>query len=263
MRHALSGGARIAFAEQGPADAPPLLLLHALGSDHTLWDREAARLASSFRVLRPDLRGHGASEAPPGPYTLAELAGDVLAVADAAGVDRAHVCGLSLGGMLALWLGIHHPARVRSLVVANSAARIATREIWQARIDAVVQGGMAAVRQAALGRFFSAGFAARHPRIVARAGAVLDRTDPAGYTGCCAALRDADLGGLVSSITAPLLVITGGQDASTPPREGRWLKEQVPRAALVELEEAGHLGNLERPDAFADAIASFLAARAP
>ena len=195
MRAIDSGGVGIAFEERGPTDRPVLVLLHALGLSHSLWDDQAGRFAGSFHVVCPDLRGHGASDVPPGPYSVAALGGDVLAVIDALerahGARPVHVCGISLGGMIALWLAVRHGARFRSATVACSAARGSARSrAGRPRMDAVSQGGIAAVRDTVLGRFFSPEFAARRPDVVARTGDA-PRSHAAGgsHLGCCGALR--------------------------------------------------------------------------
>lgn len=259
-----SGGVRVAFEARGPADRPVLVMLHALGLTHDLWAAQVERFSRSFQIVGVDLRGHGASGVPPGPYAVADLGRDVLAVVDlvqgAGGARPVHVCGISLGGFVALWLAVRHGARFRTATVACSAARIGTRETWQARIDAVSAGGIAAVREAVLGRFFSPAFAERRPDVVARTGAVLDRTPAEGYLGCCAALRGEDLRGEVRGVGAPLLVVAGERDASCPPEQSRWLAGEAPGARLVEIPGAGHLAHLERPDAFEAALAPFLGA---
>src|SRR3954469_20197225 len=158
-------GIRLAYQLDGPADAPMLLLSNSLGTDLRMWEPQVAALASELRLLRYDTRGHGQADAPPGPYTLERLGLDALALLDGLGIERAHVCGLSLGGLTALWLAIHHPDRVDRAVFANTAARIGLAETWSARIAAVEAGGMAAIRDAVLTRFLSADFRARDPKM--------------------------------------------------------------------------------------------------
>ena len=255
-----SGGVRIAFSEHGAAGAPPLVFLHSLGLDHAMWSGAVERFAGSYRVICPDLRGHGASQAPAGTYTTEDLALDVLAVIEhAAGARRVHLCGLSLGGLVALWLGLHRTDRIRTVCVVASAARVGTREGWQARMDAVARGGLAAVRDVVLERFFSHEFAERHPECVARAGATLTGTSMAGYLGCCAAVRDTDLRDEAASLALPLLVVAGGGDVACPPESSRQLTEGRHGGAFLQIDGAGHLVPLEQPDAFAEALATFIA----
>jgi 3-oxoadipate enol-lactonase len=225
-----------------------------------MWDEQAAALGRSFRVVRYDTRGHGRSGPPAGPASLEQLGRDLLALLDHQGIARAHLCGLSLGGLTAQWLAIHHPERVGRLILANTAARIGTAEGWAARIAAVSAGGMAAVSEAVIGRFFSPAFRAAAPVAVARYAAMLEATDPAGYRACCAALRDADLRPTVDRITAPTLIIAGGLDAATTPAQADELHAAIPASRLVQIAGAAHLSNVEAPDRFSRAVAGFLSA---
>ncbi len=242
----------------GPADAPVVILAHSLGTDHRLWDAQAAALRSRFRVLRYDVRGHGATPPPPGPWTIADLGRDVLALADRLGIERFHFCGLSIGGLVGLWLALHAGARLGKLVLCNTAARIGTVESWNARIAAVEAGGTAAIADGALERWLTAPFIARAPEVAARARAWLLATPPEGYAGCCAAIRDFDVRGEVGRIGAPTLVIAGAADVATTPGEARFLAERIPGAHLVVL-PAAHLSNLEAEPDFTAALLDFLA----
>jgi 3-oxoadipate enol-lactonase len=185
-------GARLLYDVEGPEDAPVLLLSHALGTNRRLWDAQQAAFTARFRVVRYDTRGHGDSGAPTGEYSVAELGSDVLRILDSVGADRAHVAGVSLGGLTALWLAIHAPARIGKIVVANTAGRIGTREHWQGRIDQVRANGFSDIAAAAPPRWFTQSFCTSHPDVVASYQAMLKACDPSGYNGCCAALRDAD-----------------------------------------------------------------------
>src|SRR3954468_1849074 len=156
-------GTRVHYQLDGPADTPVLLFINSLGTDLRMWEPQVAALASTVRILRYDSRGHGQSDAPPGPYTAGRLGLDAIALLDGLGIERVNVCGLSLGGLVALWLSIHRPGRIDRAVFANTAARIGTVESWSARIEAVQAGGMAAIRDAVLARFLSAGFRERRP----------------------------------------------------------------------------------------------------
>lgn len=244
-------GARLHYRDEGPREAPAIVFSNSLGTDLRMWQPQARALAGDFRVVRYDTRGHGRSDAPPGPYTLDQLGGDLLALLDALGIAHAHVCGLSLGGMTALWLAAHHPGRVERAVFANTAARIGSDESWAARIALVrAVGGMAAVRDVALPRFFSAAFRMRHPDLAQRIGAMVESTPPRGYIGCCEALRDADLHAVIGRIAAPSLVIGGALDESTPPAQARELHAAIPGSELIIFPDTAHLSNLEQADAF-------------
>jgi 3-oxoadipate enol-lactonase len=251
-------GTHIAWRSTGPADAPAVLMMHSLGSDGSMWAPQVAALAPSYRVVTIDTRGHGRSDVPPGPYRLDQLGADVVAVADDIGIDRFHAIGLSLGGQMAMWLGAHVPERVRSLVLANTGLKIGNDDSWRARIEGVTSGGMVAVRDAVLARWFAPGFVERRPDWYAEARATFDATDPAGYAACCASLRDTDLTPIAGRITAPTLVIGGDVDLATPPAEAERIHGLIAGSDLVVLEDAGHLSNLDQPEAFTARVLAFL-----
>jgi 3-oxoadipate enol-lactonase len=253
-------GTHIAWRTAGRDDAPAVLMMHSLGSDGSMWAPQITALSSTYRVVTIDTRGHGESDAPPGPYRLEQLGADVVAVADDAGIEGFHAIGLSLGGQMAMWLGVNVPARVRSLVLADTGVTIGNDDSWRARIEAVGQGGMAAVRDAVLARWFAPGFADRHPDWFAAAQATFDATDPAGYAACCAALRDTDLSSVAGRIGAPTLVIGGDVDLATPPAEARRIHDLVTDSELTVLDDAGHLSNLDQPEAFTARVLEFLRA---
>lgn len=251
-------GTRLMWAARGPSDGEAVVLLHSLGSDRGMWEPQARALEADYRVVVPDLRGHGGSEAPPAPYTLEALGADLLAVADGAGLDRFHLVGISLGGQIALWAAINHPDRLRSVVLSNTAARIGTSEGWMERISLVRDRGMAGISEAVVGRWFTDGFAGRHPERFARAMEVFESTDPEGYIGCCHALADADLRGVVESVTVPTLVIGGEQDVSTPPEDVRWLHERISGSRLEIRPGVAHLPNLELPEEYSEILRRWL-----
>ncbi len=247
----------------GRDDRPVLVLSHSLGQDHAMWDAQAADLAAHFRVLRYDIRGHGASGVTDGAYTIAQLAGDVLALADALGIDRFAFWGVSLGGMIAQWLAIHAPERVVAVVLANTSPRPDAQRM-EARRATVLAGGMASIADEVMGRFFSPERLHANSPAVAESRRVLLGTDPNGYAGCCAAVRDMDERERLGRIRCPALVIDGVRDVSLPwAGHGEILARDVPGAAVVHL-PAAHLSNLECPRAFTAAVARFaLPAPAP
>jgi 3-oxoadipate enol-lactonase len=249
-------GTRIHWRSDGRAEAPALVLVGSLGSDHTMWSPVLDGLAQHFRVLRMDTRGHGASDAPPGDYTLAELAGDVLAVADAAGAPRFHYAGVSLGGMIGMWLAAARPERVDRLVLSNTAAEVDPARFAE-RIATVRSRGLVAVADGVLERWFTPAFAARGGAHVQAVRRVLLGTRPEGYAGCCAAIRDMALGPLLGRISAPTLVIAGSHDASTTPAQGRAIAAAIPHARYLELPGA-HFTHSEQPGRWVDAVAGFL-----
>jgi 3-oxoadipate enol-lactonase len=241
----------------GPLGAPVLLLSNSLGTDLAMWEAQMPRLTRDHRVLRYDTRGHGQSSVPPGPYTIERLGTDVIALLDHLALDRVTFCGLSLGGMTGMWLGTHVPARIARLVLANTAARVAAPELYDARIDTVNAGGIAAISDAVLARWFTPSFIAREPATLIAMKAMMERTPAPGYVACCAAIRDMDQREEVKAIAAPTLVIVGSHDGATPPADGRFLAERIPGARLIEL-DAAHLSNIEAAPAFNAALASFL-----
>jgi 3-oxoadipate enol-lactonase len=243
----------------GPADAPVLVLSNSLGTSWALWDTQMPALTARFRVLRYDTRGHGSSPLTAGSYSIAMLAHDVLRLLDAFQVERAHFCGLSLGGMTGMWLGIHAAERIDRLVLANTAPRIATPAVWNARIDSVRQGGMQAIADTVLERWFTAGFRARAPEAVGRVAAMLLATPSGGYVACCAAIRDADLWPGIEGIRSSTLIIGGKHDAATPAAEGKKMAERIAGARCVEL-DAAHISNVEAADRFTAELSAFLGA---
>ena len=250
------------WSEVGGGPDRPLVMVHALGVDREMWAQQIPALSLTRRVVLFDLPGHGASSAAPGPYTAEDLGLDVLDIATAAGVGEFDVCGISLGGLITLWLGVNAPERARGLVVSNTAARVGTEAVWAERIEAVETGGMEAIEEIAVGRFFTPDLSSLQPEMVERVRRILLDTDPAGYAGCCAALRDADLRGSIGAIRSPTLVIGGDRDIATPPENSVWIHEHVPGSRLRILEGAAHLSNLEQPEAWAEAVAGFLEYRA-
>jgi 3-oxoadipate enol-lactonase len=256
-----SSGARIAYDVHGDAGAPPLLFLNSIGATRALWDRQRRAFEGAYRVVLYDARGHGQSDVPPGPYTIAQLAQDALAILDGEQLAAAQVCGLSLGGITALWLAVHAPERVRSLVLANTGARIGSVDFWIERMTLVRNSGMAAVADAALPRWFTPPFHAREPQIVAQFRAMIESTPVEGYLGCSAALRDEDLRDAVPSVRCPVLAIAGTQDRSTPPELLELVHERLPGSRLVRL-DAGHISNVEQEAAFNAALSTFFAAHA-
>lgn len=248
----------IHYRVDGPPAAPVLVLSNGLGLDLRMWDAQMAALGARVRVLRYDTRGHGKSSIPAGPSTIEDLGRDVVALLDHLRIERVHFCGLSLGGMTGMWLGVNAPQRLSSLVLANTAAHIGTRDMWDQRIATVNSRGMAAIADAAIARWFTSGFIARSPAAAAALRTMFERTPAAGYVSCCAANRDADLRAAVTAIRAPTLIVTGRHDIATPPSEGAWLAERIPGARRAELPTA-HLSNLEAAGEFTALVAQHAA----
>jgi 3-oxoadipate enol-lactonase/4-carboxymuconolactone decarboxylase len=245
----------------GADDLPVLVLSHSLGLDHGMWEPQAADLLRHFQILRYDIRGHGASTATPGDYSVADLSQDVLALADGCGIRQFAFCGLSLGGMIGQWLGVHAPERITHLVLANTTSRLVDRQPMEDRRRTVLEQGMAAVADVVMTRFFSPTMLASGSPYVASARRTLLATHPVGYAGCCAAIRDVDQTALLAGIRTPTLVIGGDADGPMPWAEhGEKIATAIPGARSVRL-PAGHISNLERPRSFTAALLNFLVPR--
>ncbi|MBU6436443.1 MAG: 3-oxoadipate enol-lactonase [Betaproteobacteria bacterium] len=255
MPFTLHQGARIYWRSDGDPAKPALLLACSLGTDHALWSPVLSALLPHFRVLRFDLRGHGASDAPAGDYSMAQLAGDALAVADAAGAQQFHWCGVSIGGMIGMHVALRAPARVLSLVLSNTSAAI-PREVFEQRIAVVQAGGMASVADAVLSRFFTPAFIARGNAHFHSVRSTLLGLDPQGYCGCCAAIRDMQLAPQLPALRGGALVIVGEHDSSTPPAMGEAIAAALPGAQLLRMATA-HLSHSERPAEFARKVVEY------
>jgi 3-oxoadipate enol-lactonase len=245
------------YRVDGAAGKPALLFANSLGSDLRIWDDLAERLAGGFRSIRYDLRGHGLSEAPVPPYSAADLAGDAAAILERLNIRQAIVCGVSVGGLVAQAVALHHPDRVRALVLCDTGAKIATAEAWQQRIDKVRADGVDSLVPMTMERWFSAGFRARNPADVRGYSLMLRQSSAAGYMGVCAALRDTDFRSAAARIKQPTLVICGAQDIATPPDMARELASLIPGAQFSLIENAGHLPCVEQPAAMADRMMEF------
>jgi 3-oxoadipate enol-lactonase/4-carboxymuconolactone decarboxylase len=243
---------------EGPDEAPVVVLSQSLGLDHGMWDRQAADLASRFRVLRYDTRGHGATTAPPGEYSVERLARDLLALTDALGIERFAFCGLSLGGMIGQWLGAHAADRITHLILANTSARLADPSGMEVRRRTVLDAGMRAIEEVAMARYFSPRALAAGGIEVAYARRTLLATNPVGYAGCCAALRDLDHRAMLRRIRVPTLVIGGAQDVPMPWNGHSDLLVNGIAGSRGTRLDAGHLSNLERPRGFTAALFRFL-----
>lgn len=256
---AADDGCRIAYRRHRRPGAPVLVLSPSLGTTMALFDPQLEAFGEHFSVLCYDPRGHGASDAPQGGYSLDRLGRDVVELLDALQIEKAHFLGVSLGGMTGQWLGYRAPERIESLILANTSAYMGPPSGWGERIATVLEHGMAPMIQPVLERWFTPSFRATgHPE-VARIGQLLEATAPAGYAGCCAAIRDMDLRPTAAQITAPTLVIAGLQDPATPLDHAQFLTDAIPGAQLAEF-NAAHLSNVECPAAFNRSVLAFLGA---
>ena len=241
----------------GAGDAPTLVYLHSLGTDMRIWDDVVARLPGHSH-LRLDLRGHGLSDAPPGEYTITAMTEDLLALLSHAGVGHAVLIGISIGGQIALRAALERPQLAAGLIVLDTAARIGEVGSWEERMAEVRRGGLAAIADEVVGRWFAPSIRERDPLAPRGYRNLLLRTPASGYVSACAALRDEDLSGGLAAIARPVLVMCGSEDAATPPSLVRGLARALPRALYVEIEDAGHLPCIDRPDVTADHIAAFV-----
>ncbi|MBP0632835.1 3-oxoadipate enol-lactonase [Cupriavidus sp. AcVe19-1a] len=255
-------GARLFYTVDGPDNAPAIVFSNSLGTDHTMWQPQADALAGRFRVVRYDTRGHGRSTAPGDAYTMEQLGSDVLAILDALGIEQAAFCGVSMGGLTGMWLGVHAPLRFPKIVLANTAAKIGNADGWNTRIDSVLRDGMGVMVAPSIQRWFTPAFAATAERALDPLRAVLAALDPRGYAASCAAVRDADFREAVRTITVPVLVIAGSDDPSTTAQEGRDLAAAMPDARFVEL-PAAHISSFEQPGRFTAALLDFILGRLP
>jgi len=242
----------------GPAGAPPLLLGGSLGTSLAMWRPQLEALAQRFRVIRYDHRGHGDSPVPAGTYRIDDLGRDVLALLDRLRLDRVHVAGLSLGGMVAMWLAANAPERVDRMVLLCTAARLGPSHIWAQRAQTVRAAGMHAVVGTVVSRWFTPAFAERHRGVVTWATRQLTGTPPQGYAGCCEVIQHLDLEPVLGSIAAPTLVVAGADDQATPPAMIRRIAAAVPRARMAIVPDAAHLANIEQPEAVTRLLLDFL-----
>ena len=249
------------FEITGVGDAPVIVLSHALGGDRSMWDKQVPRLAVAYRVLRYDLRGHGRSVQQVGPLTLEDLARDLLELLDQHRIERAHFCGLSLGGTIGQWLGMHAQGRLRSLVLVDNAPRMGSPEQWKERIDQIERSGMSAISEATMSRWFTEEFRRQEPATVDHFKTVFEATSPAGYIACAKVVRDASLAGddleRYASIGVPTLVVTGKFDSAAKPADCQAMASHIPGSRYVEL-TAAHISPVEAGDAFTNALEAFL-----
>jgi 3-oxoadipate enol-lactonase len=243
----------------GADDAPPLLLSNSLGSTSAMWDPQVPPLAERFRVIRYEQRGHDRAPVPDGPYRIDDLGGDVIALLDRLRVERAHVCGLSLGGMTGMWLAVNAPERVDRLALLCTSAMLANDSDWPLRARTVREQGTGAVAEGVVERWFTPAFRDANPDVAARMRAMVADTPPEGYAGCCEAIGAMDLSDDIRAVRAPTLVVAGRADPATPPPHAERIAERIPGARL-ELVDGAHLASYERADEVTALILSHLEA---
>jgi 3-oxoadipate enol-lactonase len=244
----------------GPEDAPVLVLSNSLGSTSDMWDPQVPALTERFRVIRYEIRGHDSAPVPDGPYSLDDLGGDVVALLDRVGVERAHLAGLSLGGMTGMWLAVNAPERIDRLVLMCTSAMLAKDHDWPLRARTVREKGTGAVADAVVERWFTPAYVAANPDVAERMRKMVADTPPEGYAGCCDAIDAMDLVEDITAIRAPTLVIAGREDPATPPRHAHQIAGKIPGARL-ELVDAAHLASYERPDEVTELMLNHLEAQ--
>jgi 3-oxoadipate enol-lactonase len=251
-------GVALDYAISGPDDGVPVVFANALGTTRAIWDQVAALLPAGLRIIRYDMRGHGASDAPDGPYSMGQLVSDAEAVCDAAGVRDALFIGLSVGGMVAQGLAVKRPDLIRALVLSNTAAKIGNPKLWQDRINTVRAKGLTALSDAVLQRWFARGFYGTPAMQPWRA--MLESTPVAGYTGTCAAIAGTDFYTTTAGLRIPTLGIAGIDDGSTPPDLVRETVDLIPGSQFVLMRRVGHLACVEDPATYATHLADFMKA---
>jgi 3-oxoadipate enol-lactonase len=248
----------VSFSVAGPEGAPAVIFSPSLGTDLSMWEPQAQRLAERFRVVRYDVRGHGRSPVPPGPYSIADLGLDLLGLIERLGLERASLCGISIGGMASMWVAAHAPEHVERLVVCCSSAHIDPHGAYRDRAAVVRERGLAEIAEGALKRWFTSEFRDSHPDLVRWMCERLLATPVEGYASCCEALADMDLRAELGSIAAPTLVIAGRDDPATPPEHSELIAAGIAGSRLEVVANAAHLANLGQPEAVGDLIAQHL-----
>ena len=251
------GAVAVDYVVDGPPDAPPLLLSSSLGATAQMWEPQL-ELADRFRIVRYDHRGHGRSPVPSGRYELADLGADALALLDRLEIERAHLVGLSLGGMVAMWVAAHAPERVGRLVLLSTSAKLGPPQAWADRATAVRAGGTGAIADTVVGRWFTPEYASAHPDVVRRFRDMIAATPPDGYAACCGAIERMDLEPELTRIRAAALVIAGTDDPATPPVHAERIVAGISGATLELLPRAAHLANVSAADTVNALIAAFL-----
>lgn len=241
--------ARLGHTITGDSDAPVIVLGTSLGMTRAMWDPQLTDLARRFRVVSYDHRGHGGSDVPPPPYAVADLGRDVLALLDGLGIERFSYAGLSLGGMVGMWIASETPHRMDRLALLCTSAALGSPDAWHERAAAVRAGGMTSVPDAVVAGWFTPGFAATHPDVVERHRSMLLATPVEGYAGCCTAIADMDLRDRLPLIEAPTLVIAGRQDLAIPPPHSAAIVTALPDARLELIDDAAHIASVEQPAA--------------
>jgi len=249
--------ARLFYQWDGSESAPALVFCNSLGTTHRMWDAQVGAFSQHFRVLRYDSRGHGQSSVTPGPYSIVQLANDVVHLLDALKLDRVYFCGLSLGAMTGMYLGSQAANRFHKMALCNTAAKIGNVDAWNTRIATVEKEGMKAVAGSVIERWLTTGYRGTHPKETGEMLGMLQNANCKGYAASCAAVRDMDYREKLSQIRVPTLIVAGTHDPVTTPADGHFLQERIPGAQYTEL-SAAHISNVEACFDFNREVLGFL-----
>ncbi|MGI1795592.1 3-oxoadipate enol-lactonase [Acinetobacter variabilis] len=254
-----SNDAQINYQTFGDATKPAIVFSNSLGTKYSMWQPQIEHFQQDYYVICYDTRGHGASSAPQGPYSLEQLGQDVVNLLNHLNIAKAAFCGISMGGLTGQWLAIYKPERFSHVIVCNTAAKIGQEQAWQDRAALVREQGLAPIAATAASRWFTDPFIQSNPAVVAELSNDLGAGSPEGYANCCEALAKADVREQLSSIQIPVLIIAGQQDPVTTIADGQFMQQRIANSQLFEI-NASHISNIEQPEAFNQAVQTFLAA---
>ena len=254
-----SQDAEINYQTFGDASHPAIVFSNSLGTKYSMWQPQIDALQKDYYVVCYDTRGHGASSAPKGPYSIEQLGTDVIRLLDHLNIKMASFCGISMGGLTGQWLAIHHPDRFNHVIVCNTAAKIGQAQAWNERAALVREQGLKPIADTAATRWFTEPFIQSNTAIVQSLSNDLGAGSPEGYASCCEALAKADVREELASIQVPVLIIAGQQDPVTTVEDGQYMLDRISNAQLFEI-NASHISNIEQPEAFNQAVLNFIAA---
>ena len=253
-----ANGINVNYSLEGPADGTMVTLSNSLLSNYAMWDAQMSVLTEKYRVLRYDTRGHGGTEVTPGPYSFELLTEDAYALHQALGIEKTHFVGLSMGGMIGQLLAVRHPELLLSVTLCDTTSKMPHPEIWDGRIEAAQNGGVEAVVEGTLERWFTPAMHESNPDEIGRIATMIRGTQVDGFIANCQAIKAMDQTAILKDITAPTMIIVGAEDPATPPDMSRIIYAEIPGSELAILPDASHLANVEQPDAFNDVLMAFL-----
>ena len=255
-----ANGVNVNYELSGPDNAPVVMLSHSLAASLAMWTPQIAALTARYRVLRYDLRGHGLSDVPSGPYTFDMLADDALGLLRALNIKRCHFVGLSIGGMIGQTLGLRASPEIASLSLCATSSRMPAemQSVWDARIAQVRAQGVGSIANGTMERWFTPGFHAANPKVIAEVGAMITGTSAEGFAGCANAIKTLNFTDQLKKISLPMLLIVGRDDPGTPVAASEAIQREIKGAELVVLENAMHICNIEQAQGFNKALLGFL-----